>query len=108
MKKEHKQIIKDAMENIEAVGDKFHDFIAEVVPDIDREIENLGHLHEELEEAFDEMSEAQQEADKGQKAQEEMSEIESLISDLGTTKDELETAPFDDLLERLKTIFDEK
>jgi hypothetical protein len=101
MKKEHLKIIKAAIDNLTEQDRKFDDLVASAIGEIDKEVENLGNLKDTLEGEFEELSESQQEGDKGTALQEAIDAIEEAKTDLEGIKDDLDDAPFDDIINKL-------
>ena len=104
MKKEQLQIIKDALENLTEANGGFEDPVSSAIMAIDREIENVGKLREELQEEFDEMPEAQQEGDKGEKLTEEIEALGEVKDELDTLKSDLDSNPFEDAINKIDDV----
>jgi DNA repair exonuclease SbcCD ATPase subunit len=102
MKKEHLQIIKDAIANLEDIDSKFDTVVSDAIKDIDREIENIGDLLDTLQTECDDLPENQQEGDKGTKLQEFIDSLGEIKSDIEDIKEELEDSPMDDIINKLK------
>jgi DNA repair exonuclease SbcCD ATPase subunit len=101
MKKDHLKVIKDAIDNLTEQDGKFDSLVADAIGEIDKEVENLGNLKDKLEDEFEELSDNQQEGDEGTALQEAIEAIEEAKTDLEGIKDELDDAPFDDIINKL-------
>lgn len=101
MKKEHLKIIKDVVDNLEKVNGSFQTVIDDAITEIDKEIENLGNLADTLQEQHDDMSEKAQEGDKGTELSELIDALGEVKSDLEDIKDELDSEPLGDILNKL-------
>jgi seryl-tRNA synthetase len=104
MNKSQLQIIKDATTNLGDINSKFDAVVADAIGEIDKEIENLGNLVDELQDEFDDLSEKAQEGEKGNELEESIKAIGEAKSDLEDSKDELEAAPMDDIITKLDAI----
>jgi predicted nuclease with TOPRIM domain len=104
MNKSQLQTIKDAVSNLGNINSKFDSLVAEAIGEIDKEIENLGNLVDELQDEFDDLPEKAQEGEKGTELEESIKAIGEAKSDLEDSKDELEAAPMDDIITKLEEI----
>jgi predicted ribosome quality control (RQC) complex YloA/Tae2 family protein len=107
LSKDQTQIIKDAIENIEGMKDKIHDFSQDIMSDLEKEAENLDNIREELEEEFEDLSEKDQEGEKGTKIQELVGELEGASESITTLKDAIgNLEEFDSLKDEIKGLLD--
>jgi predicted nucleic acid-binding Zn-ribbon protein len=101
-----KQLIKDAITNLEEAQTKVQDYMGDIKRDIEKEKENLSGLAEDLESAFDEMDEKEQESKKGQDLSSEQDNVNSVVGTLETLESSAETAHemFQDAIDELKAL----
>jgi hypothetical protein len=71
---------------------------------LDPEIENIGNLKEKLQEEYDDLDAEKQDANEGQELEGTISEIEELMNELDTLKDELGNNPFEDVINKIDGI----
>lgn len=104
MKKENLKILKDAIQVLTDQNHKFDTLVADTIGIIDKELENIGNLADNLQSEFDDMSEKQQESDKGSELEEAINKVDEIKTELEELKDELDDAPFDDLITKLEEL----
>jgi hypothetical protein len=105
MNKTQLKVVQDTKEAIDKAKEKFSNLIDEIISKtIDKEIENIGNLQDELQGEFDELSEKQQEGDKGTKLTEEIEALENLKNELDTFKAECDDSVFDDIISRIDDV----
>jgi seryl-tRNA synthetase len=104
MKNEHRKILGDAIKSLAEQNSKFDSLVADSIGIIDRELETLGNLADDLQSMFDDMSEKQQEGEKGSELEEAINKVDEIKTDLEELKDELDDAPFDDLITKLEEL----
>jgi hypothetical protein len=102
MNKTQSQIIKNAVENLNAASTDLHDHLISTQTEIEREMETIRSVKDELTEEFDDLSEEKQESEEGEALQETINELSDIYNDLENLNTELEESPFDDILTRLK------
>jgi len=107
MNKEQKQIITDAIENLDAARNILKDNMVQTITDIKRELDQLNIVKEGLEEEYENMEEKEQDEDEGQEITNAASALEDIHKDLTELKDEFEADQFEDIIASLKVLIGE-
>jgi chromosome segregation ATPase len=102
MNKDQKQVIKDAIENLQEEKDKLSDFLVNIIKGIEDEKEKLEGLKEDLDSEHDDLE--NQESTAAEKLSEEMDNIDEIINELESLISDLKEDPFETVTNLLKEL----
>jgi methyl-accepting chemotaxis protein len=104
MKKEYLKKLKDILKDMEDQKSIVADTTEKVQNKIDEFLEKIGGVQEEMQVEYDDMSEKVQEGEKGEELNTTIEAIGEVVDELTSLKDEIDDDPFEETLDKLKSI----